>query len=67
MDMWLPLLSEFGFPVIVTLYLLHRVENKLDLVNHSILKLPESIHQLQYFHSIDPKIRENVDDKRKTV
>jgi hypothetical protein len=47
MEMWLPLLSEFGFPVIVTLYLLHRVENKLDMVNHSILKLPENIHQLQ--------------------
>ncbi|MFC0561020.1 YvrJ family protein [Halalkalibacter alkalisediminis] len=55
MDMWLPLLSEFGFPVIVTLYLLHRVENKLDTVNHSILKLPESIHHFQYVRSVEHK------------
>jgi hypothetical protein len=48
MDAWLPVLSEFGFPVIVTLYLLHRIENKLDLVNQSILKLPENLYQQTY-------------------
>jgi hypothetical protein len=54
MEMWLPLLSEFGFPVMVTLYLLHRVETKLDLVNQSILKLPERMYQ-QQFSSVEQK------------
>ncbi|KHF39588.1 YvrJ family protein [Halalkalibacter okhensis] len=54
MDAWLPVLSEFGFPVIVTLYLLHRIENKLDLVNESILKLPEHLSQ-QPFRSTEQK------------
>ncbi|UTW71024.1 YvrJ family protein [Anaerobacillus sp. HL2] len=26
MEMWIPLISEYGFPVMVTLYLLHRIE-----------------------------------------
>ncbi|UOE96235.1 MULTISPECIES: YvrJ family protein [Bacillaceae] len=46
MEPWLPLLSEFGFPVVVTLYLLHRMEKKLDLVNESIQKLPEHLLQI---------------------
>jgi len=46
MEMWLPLLGEFGFPVIVTLYLLHRLENKLDRVNDSITELPEQLKRL---------------------
>ncbi|GAE27206.1 hypothetical protein JCM9140_3333 [Halalkalibacter wakoensis JCM 9140] len=54
MEMWLPVLSEFGFPVIVTLYLLHRVENKLDVLNQSILKLPENLYQ-QQFRSVEAK------------
>ncbi|MDT8858839.1 YvrJ family protein [Alkalihalobacillus sp. MEB130] len=48
MEMWLPVLSEFGFPVIVTLYLLNRIESKLDLLNQSILKLPENLYQQQF-------------------
>lgn len=36
MEMWIPLLSEYGFPVMVTLYLLHRIEKKLDLLNDSM-------------------------------
>lgn len=43
MEMFLPLLSEFAFPVVVTLYLLHRLESKLDRVNDSITKLPEQL------------------------
>ena len=43
--MWLPLLGEFGFPVVVTLYLLHRLESKLDHVNDSINRLPEQLRQ----------------------
>ncbi|MCT8137563.1 YvrJ family protein [Anaerobacillus sp. CMMVII] len=39
MEMWLPLISEYGFPVVVTLYLLYRIEAKLDLLNESVNKL----------------------------
>ncbi|MGM0903602.1 MAG: YvrJ family protein [Bacillota bacterium] len=36
----LPLISEVGFPVVVTLYLLYRIEAKLDNVVESIQSLP---------------------------
>lgn len=39
MEMWIPLLSEYGFPVMITLYLLHRIEKKLDLLNDSMMQL----------------------------
>ncbi|GAE33681.1 YvrJ family protein [Halalkalibacter akibai] len=55
MEMWLPLLSEYGFPVMVTLYLLNRIETKLDLVNQSILKLPESLNQSPYLRAYEQK------------
>ncbi|MCQ6281656.1 YvrJ family protein [Bacillus sp. EB600] len=34
-----PLISEGGFPIFVTLYLLHRLEAKLDNVVHSTQSL----------------------------
>ncbi|MCF6136815.1 YvrJ family protein [Pseudalkalibacillus berkeleyi] len=43
MDQWISMLSEFGFPVVVTLYLLHRIESKLDSLNQSILNLPNHL------------------------
>jgi hypothetical protein len=39
MEMWLPLISEYGFPVMITLYLLYRIEAKLDLLNESVTNL----------------------------
>jgi len=39
MEMWIPLLSEYGFPVMITLYLLHRIEKKLDLLTDSMNQL----------------------------
>ena len=42
------LFSEFGFPVLVTLYLLHRVEKKLDEVTKSIQELPTKLVQPPY-------------------
>jgi hypothetical protein len=39
MEMWLQLISEYGFPVMVTLYLLYRIEAKLDLLNDSVKQL----------------------------
>ncbi|MEH7548373.1 YvrJ family protein [Neobacillus vireti] len=32
----MPLISEVGFPIVVTLYLLYRIESKLGLVVQSI-------------------------------
>ncbi|MGX6445130.1 YvrJ family protein [Neobacillus sp. K501] len=41
MDQLIPFISEVGFPIIVTLYLLYRIESKLDMVVQSIQNLPE--------------------------
>ncbi|CAG9606856.1 YvrJ family protein [Pseudoneobacillus rhizosphaerae] len=32
MEQFVPLISEVGFPIVVTLYLLYRIESKLDIV-----------------------------------
>jgi hypothetical protein len=46
-EMWveelLPFIQEVGFPVVVTFYLLHRIESKLDSVIDSIQMLPHSM------------------------
>jgi len=44
MEQFIPLISEVGFPVVVTLYLLHRIEAKLDVVVQSIQGLPERLN-----------------------
>ncbi|TLS38189.1 YvrJ family protein [Pseudalkalibacillus caeni] len=36
MEPLIPLISDVGFPIVVTLYLLHRIEKKLDTLNESI-------------------------------
>jgi hypothetical protein len=41
----IPLISEVGFPVVVTLYLLYRIEAKLDNVVNSIQSLPERMRE----------------------
>ncbi|WP_449622160.1 YvrJ family protein [Robertmurraya sp. Marseille-Q9965] len=43
MEQLIPFISEVGFPIIVTLYLLHRIEAKLDVVVQSIQGLPERL------------------------
>lgn len=45
MEQWLSLISDVGFPIVVTLYLLHRIERKLDTLNQSILLLPERMNE----------------------
>ncbi|WP_101844853.1 YvrJ family protein [Halobacillus sp. Marseille-P3879] len=32
MENWLPIVTDLGFPVAVTFYLLHRIEGKLDIL-----------------------------------
>ncbi|WP_085522525.1 YvrJ family protein [Tuberibacillus sp. Marseille-P3662] len=45
MEQWLSLISDVGFPAVVTLYLLHRIERKLDTLNQSIVMLPERMKE----------------------
>ncbi len=42
-DQLLPFIQEVGFPIVVTFYLLHRIETKLDSVIDSIQMLPQSM------------------------
>ena len=44
MESFVPLISEVGFPIVVTLYLLYRIEAKLDVVVQSIQRLPERLN-----------------------
>ena len=44
MEQWIKLVSEVGFPVIVTLYLLHRIEAKLEAVIQSIHGLAQKMN-----------------------
>ncbi|MBU8916023.1 YvrJ family protein [Bacillus sp. FJAT-29953] len=41
MEQIISFINEVGFPIVVTLYLLYRIESKLDLVVQSIQGLPE--------------------------
>jgi hypothetical protein len=41
------LISDLGFPVVVTFYLLHRIEAKLDGVIESIQRLPQQLSERQ--------------------
>lgn len=40
MDTWIQFVTELGFPIAITFYLLHRIEGKLDMLNESIRMLP---------------------------
>ncbi|MTT32346.1 YvrJ family protein [Terrilactibacillus sp. BCM23-1] len=45
MDQWIAMAKDVGFPIMVTLYLLYRIEGKLDELNRSIQELPASLVQ----------------------
>ncbi|MCQ6278576.1 YvrJ family protein [Bacillus sp. EB600] len=45
MEQLIPIISEVGFPIVVTLYLLYRIEAKLDLVVQSIQSLPDRLKE----------------------
>ncbi|ESU31955.1 hypothetical protein G3A_13695 [Bacillus sp. 17376] len=47
MEQLIPFISDVGFPIVVTLYLLHRIEAKLDTVVHSIQTLPARLQERQ--------------------
>ncbi|MCP1492091.1 YvrJ family protein [Peribacillus frigoritolerans] len=41
LDIWLSTISNLGFPVVITLYLLMRFERKIDLLTEAINKFIE--------------------------
>ncbi|WP_342433363.1 YvrJ family protein [Neobacillus sp. FSL H8-0543] len=49
MEQIIPFISEVGFPIVVTLYLLHRIESKLVVVVQSIHNLPERMNWVKGF------------------
>jgi len=60
MEMMIPLLSEYGFPVMVTLYLLHRIEKKLDLLNDSMGQLAVIFNGPPFADEIKQKLKRKV-------
>jgi len=44
MGEWLGMVKDVGFPIVVTLFLLYRIENKLDELNTSIRELPSRLY-----------------------
>jgi YvrJ protein family len=46
MEQWISFIGEVGFPIIVTLYLLNRIESKLDALNQSIQLLPSQLGRI---------------------
>ncbi len=42
-ELWIPLIGEYGFPIAITLYLLHRLEQKIDRVIMAVEGLPERL------------------------
>ncbi|MGM8214297.1 YvrJ family protein [Bacillaceae bacterium W0354] len=44
MDHWVSWIPDVGFPILVTFYLLHRIENRLQELNESIIHLPDRIN-----------------------
>lgn len=43
MEEWMTFVTDLGFPIAITFYLLHRIEGKLDTLNESIRMLPEKM------------------------
>ncbi|MFD4490259.1 MULTISPECIES: YvrJ family protein [Lysinibacillus] len=39
MEQWLSMISDIGFPIIVSFYLLQRVEEKLDAIHEALVSL----------------------------
>ncbi|MFB4168971.1 YvrJ family protein [Virgibacillus sp. JSM 102003] len=43
METWVSFVTEVGFPIVVTFYLLHRIEGKLNDLIISIQALPSKM------------------------
>jgi hypothetical protein len=47
MNEWVAFISNVGFPVTITLYLLVRIESRLEQLTGSIAQLTQSIHSIK--------------------
>lgn len=45
MEQFMSFISDVGFPIIVTLFLLQRIEAKLDTLNETIISLPDRLRE----------------------
>lgn len=41
---WMNIISTIGFPIFITLYILVRLESKMDKLNESIVELSNAIN-----------------------
>ncbi|MFJ5763843.1 YvrJ family protein [Lysinibacillus sp. NPDC093210] len=41
MEQWLNMVSNIGFPILMSFYLLHRVEVKLDAIHEVLVSIKE--------------------------
>lgn len=39
MEQWIQLIQEIGFPVVVSFYLLHRIESRLEAIRDALVIL----------------------------
>lgn len=44
MEAWLSLVTEIGFPIVVTFYLLHRIEGRINVLIETIHELPKKMN-----------------------
>lgn len=42
MEQWIMLIQEIGFPIIVSFYLLHRIETKLEAIYSVLVTLNQN-------------------------
>ena len=47
------MIGNFGFPIVVTFYLLHRFENRLDRLRASVEELCKNISSIENKHRVD--------------
>jgi len=52
---WLGMIKDVGFPIVVTLYLLYRIEGKLDELNTSIQQLPGHLMSGSFPLPVEPQ------------
>ncbi len=45
----IPFISDVGFPIVVTLYLLYRIETKLNVLIETIQSLPQRMKEESTF------------------
>ncbi|MTH53144.1 YvrJ family protein [Bacillus mangrovi] len=45
MEQWLQLIGNTGFPIVVTMYLMHRIEGKLDVLIQVMHSLPARMYE----------------------